>query len=126
MPVVRVVAAFLTAEVLLIGSAIAWVAIWSHFLHADTTQEQAEAYAQIASPWVSLVMGMPVFAGLGAALMRWGDWREVLGMVAVWMVVDIAILFGMADDPVKTFWLFLPNAITKAGAAAAVVWWLRG
>lgn len=62
-----VAGSFVLAEVALIGAAFAWVAIYSHALNPGQPFAVYQAHAQVAGPWVSILMGMPVFFALG----RW-------------------------------------------------------
>jgi hypothetical protein len=57
----------LAALATLVAAAFGWVAVWSHLLHADTTQAQAEAHARLASPIVAVALAAPVYYAAG----RW-------------------------------------------------------
>lgn len=62
-------AAFL-AEVVLIGAAFGWVALYSHVIAPGQPVAEYQAYAMRASPWVSIVVGLPLFFLLARALAR--------------------------------------------------------
>lgn len=54
-------AGVLIAEIIMIAAAFAWVAIYSHLIHPGEALSFYQQYAALASPWVSLVVGVPTF-----------------------------------------------------------------
>ena len=49
------------AEIIMITAAFTWVAIYSHLIHPGEAPSFYQQYAALASPWVSLVVGVPTF-----------------------------------------------------------------
>ena len=63
-------AGFVLIELTLIGAAFGWVAIYSHLLAPGRSLASYQAHAQVASPIVSVIAGVPVFWGAGRILLR--------------------------------------------------------
>ncbi len=55
------------AEAVLIGSAFGWVAIYSYAINPGQQLAVYEQHAVSSGPWVSIVMGVPIFYAAG----RW-------------------------------------------------------
>jgi hypothetical protein len=45
----------------LVAASFGWVFVWSTFLHANTTDAEAQAYARVASPVVAIVLAGPLY-----------------------------------------------------------------
>lgn len=83
------------AEVAVIAAAFAWVTVYSYLIRPGLTLSDYEAYAEQASPWVSVIAGLPVFF-LAA---RWAGGREpnsalptAVALFGIYLVGDLAIL----------------------------------
>ena len=86
----RALGGALLAEGLLIGSAFAWVAIYSYWLNPGQPLAVYEQYAQVSSPWVSILAGIPIFYALSRWLAR--NWPTALALFILVMVVDMLLL----------------------------------
>jgi hypothetical protein len=117
--VLVVVALTFAADLLLVGAAFLWVAIWSHLLHPGLDAAAYQAYAAVASPWVSVFAGVPLFyVGAKAAARRWGG-STVAGVVGLYIAVDVMIVAVFADDPFYGFVMSASSFATKIAAAWA-------
>lgn len=105
------------AEVALIGAAVAWVAIYSHVLNPGQPLAAYQAHAQLAGPWVSIAMGMPVFFALGRWLLV--DKTSAWALYGLYLALDIAVLVGMSGRAMPLPWLLVAlSYLTKLGALA--------
>lgn len=79
----------LAAELLLVAAAFLWVAIYSHLIAPGQEVNAYRQYAQIASPWVSLIVGVPLFYILG----RWLKSRRASALLfGLYLAFDVALL----------------------------------
>jgi hypothetical protein len=120
----RVLLGFLIAEVVLIAAAFAWVAVYSYFINTGHPNEFYEAYAQRSSPWVSLVVGIPVFFLVGRWVARKSPGAEIVSAVALFgicFLLDCALMLA-GDNPALTP-LFL--AINYPAKLLACYWGAR-
>ncbi len=79
----------LAAEVLLVAAAFLWVAIYSHLIAPDQEVSAYRQYAQVASPWVSVIVGVPLFYFLG----RWlKSHRTAALLFGLYLAFDVALL----------------------------------
>lgn len=84
----------LLAEVALIAAAFAWVAIYSYLLQPGQSSAVYQEYAQTASPYVSLLLGIPVFY----LVCRWiGSRRPAQAMAAA---IGIFLLYCLIEAPI--------------------------
>ena len=95
----------LVAEVVLIASAVAWVAIYSHLLHPGESLAFYQRYATSASPWVSVVMGVPVFY----LISRWIGSRSpakafstAMALFGFYLLLDLPLTLLGGDNPTIT------------------------
>lgn len=112
----RLAGALVLAEILLIGAAIAWVAIYSHALNPGQALAVYQAHAQASGPWVSISVGLPLFWALG----RWLGWREGRVLLGLYLALDAALLLAFA--PAAPPWLLV--LLSYASKSAAL--WLGG
>ena len=106
----------LLALVVLVAAAFAWVAIYSYLLHPGESPAFYQQYAIRASPWVSLVMGFPVFY----LVCRWigsrspsRAWPTAMGIFAIYLLLDLPLnLFG-GDNPTITPLFLAVNYLLK-------------
>lgn len=87
----------LSCEVVLIAGAFAWVAIYSHILHPGEAMDHYQQYAMKASPWVSLILGIPVFY----AASRWIGSPTSLALFGLYFLMDTSVLLlaGLGSIP---------------------------
>lgn len=114
-----VVGALLLAEAVLIGAAFAWVAIYSHLLNPGQPIAVYQAHAQASGPWVSILVGMPLFAAIGCRLPGppSGGWA----FIAAYLVLDAAVLLAAAGSGAA-----LPIGLVVASYASKVLALLAG
>lgn len=115
------VAAALVAEVVLIGAAFGWVAFYSHVVSPGQSLQAYQAHAQVASPWVSIVVGVPLFHALARRVLR--DAPTTWAAFGLYLVLDLALLAAALAAGGR-----LPVALalaSYASKAAACAWGLR-
>ena len=105
-----VLAAALLAEVLLVASAFAWVAFYSHVLNTGHDVAFYRAYAQVSSPFVSLTLGLPVFYIVCRFIAR-GP-ANAMAVFAVYCAIEIPILV-LADHSAIPAWFPFVNFPSK-------------
>ncbi len=115
----RVVGAILLAQVMLIAGAVAWVAIYSYLIAPGQPIAAYQAHAQVSGPWVSLVLGIPVFFGLARWLARHRPAAARASAIALgvgYLVVDLAILLAAAQGAIP-WGMVAANYVVKLTAA---------
>ena len=105
----------LAAESVLIAAAFAWVAIYSHFLHPGESLAFYQQYAQMASLWVSLFAGIPVFY----LACRWigsrtptRAWPTAITIFGIYFLMDAPFVL-LVDNPALTHWFAAINYPAK-------------
>jgi hypothetical protein len=100
MPWGTVLLAFLVTEVAMIASAFLWVFIYSVAIHSGGDDAFYQAYAQVASPVVAVVMAGPIFWAMGRFMRRLGEraWSVARAVVILNLVIDGAVVATMAQD----------------------------
>lgn len=112
-----VVGSLVLTEVVLIGATFAWVAIYSHAVNPGQPLAAYQAHAQVAGPWMSIVIGVPVFFALGRWLLvnRPSAWA----LYGLYVALDIAVLAAMSSQTMPLPWLLVAlSYLTKLGALA--------
>lgn len=106
----------LVAEVVLVAAAFAWVAIYSYLIHPGESSAFYQRYAMRASPWVSLVMGVPVFF----LICRWigsrspsRAWPTAMGLFGIYLLVDLPLALLGGDNPTVTPLYIASNYLVK-------------
>ena len=106
----------LAAVVVLIAAAFAWVAIYSYLLHPGESPAFYQQYAMSASPWVSLVMGFPVFY----LVCRWigsrspsRAWPTAMGLFGIYLLIDLPLTLLGGDNPTVTPLFLAVNFLLK-------------
>lgn len=91
---------FLATEVVMVASAILWVFIYSALINTGGDQAFYEAYAQVASPVVAVVVAGPVFFAMGRFLMRLGERARTvaIGVVVANLLVDFPLVIFSAEE----------------------------
>lgn len=92
----RAIAGALIAEITQIAAAFGWVAIYSYLINPGQPMSTYEAYAQVSSPWVSILAGAPIFYAASRWIAR--SRPTALALFAVFFVLDGALLVGMTED----------------------------
>lgn len=88
----KVLGGVLAAEVLLVAAAFLWVAIYSHLIAPGQDVSAYRQYAQVASPWVSVIVGVPLFYMLG----RWLKSRRAAALLfGLYLALDVALLASL-------------------------------
>ncbi|MBM4385598.1 MAG: hypothetical protein FJ091_19790 [Deltaproteobacteria bacterium] len=90
------IAGALALLAILVAASFAWVWLWSTFLHANTTEAEAQAYDRIASPIVAFVLAAPLYFAAGRWLRtRIGARapRTALALIGVDAALGVASLF---------------------------------
>lgn len=118
----------LVADVATIAAAFAWVFLYSYLVHPGETSAFYQRYAQVASPWVSLLAGPPIFY----LVCRWIGSRApararatAMAIFGLFVLVDVALLlFAGTPSPrllgfVAASWLLKLLACHLGGRSAA-------
>jgi len=99
----RVLAAIVIAQVTLIASAVGWVAIYSHLIEPGQPIAAYQRHAQASGPWVSLILGVPVFFALGRWLARHrpdAAWANAIALGVGYVVIDLTVLLAVAPGAI--------------------------
>jgi hypothetical protein len=118
--VLAVAAATAVLEVVMVGLAVAWVAVYSYGIAPGGDAAFYEEYAKRASPFVSLVAGIPVFGIFGALAGRRrgkSGARFALHATLLYAALDVALLALLAAEP--RIWAI--SAIATSMKIAAVI-----
>ncbi|MBP6840622.1 MAG: hypothetical protein KA190_25210 [Kofleriaceae bacterium] len=97
----RAVLGAVVAEATQIALAVAWVAVYSLVLAPGQPEAAYQAHAQASGPWVSILLGAPVFYAASRWIAR--DLRTALVLFVVFLGLDLALLVvvpGSSLDPV--------------------------
>ncbi|HKO55089.1 MAG TPA: hypothetical protein VJ276_04375 [Thermoanaerobaculia bacterium] len=88
----------LLAMVAQIAAAFGWVAFYSYLVHPGETPAFYQRYAEVASPWVSVVAGVPVFY----LICRWigsrfpaRAWPTAMALFGFYVLLDLALVLSM-------------------------------
>lgn len=109
--------AYIAAEVILVGAAVAWVAIYSHLINPGAPVALYREYAQQASPYVSLLLGPLVLV----PLCRWAGRRSgntmstALAVFGIWCAIDVPLML-LVPNPSITPWFAVANFASKLAA----------
>jgi Na+-driven multidrug efflux pump len=110
---VRVVLGMIALEVVMIGLAVLWVAIYSHLLAPGLTADEYGEYAKHSSPMVALVAGPPVFYAAGLVAARRGGARAArlaLASTISYVALDV-LLVALLGEGRAFAWLVLGIAV---------------
>lgn len=87
----------LVAMVAQIAAAFAWVALYSYLIHPGETPAFYQRYAEVASPWVSVVAGGPIFY----LICRWigsraraSAWPTAMALFGLYVLLDLTLVFA--------------------------------
>jgi len=110
----------LLAEVALVIAAFLWVAIYGYVLNPGQPQNVYEQHAQASGPWVSLIVGFPIFYFASRWIAR--SLPTALALFGVFLTVDGILLLLMGGQAaIAILWLIVLNFATKLLAC-----WLGG
>ncbi len=87
----------LLAEVATIAAAFAWVAFYSYLVHPGETPAFYQRYAEVASPWVSVLAGGPIFYGICRWIVsraRASAWPTAMALFGMFVILDLALVFA--------------------------------
>ena len=111
------VGALVVCEVLMVALAFGWVAIYSYFIHTGEDAGFYEAYAQVASPWVALLSGIPILWMAGRVIGRRLDEARArstaLAVMALWVTMEVVVLSIAAVDWSSMWVMWTANLVTK-------------
>lgn len=90
--------AFLLSLVFLVTCAYGWVFIYSQVVHTGGDAAYYEAYAQVASPVVAVVLSFPVFYYVGRHMRRFGGQAVLAAMAVAGINIIMDALVVMSVD----------------------------
>jgi len=107
----------LGSEVVMIVAAFAWVAIYSYLIHPGESAAFYQTYAIRASPWVAVVVGVPVFY----LACRWigarspsRAWPTAMAIFGIYLALDLPLtLSGGGENPTLTPGFLAANYLLK-------------
>src|SRR5215471_4069944 len=114
-----VIATAIGLEVALMISAFAWVAIYSYLIHPGEAANYYENYAQSASPWVSIVLGIPYWFLACRWVGQKAGSRAVAMCVWAWFItflIDFPLIF-LAEQKAYYLMMVAMSLSTKLLAA---------
>jgi hypothetical protein len=112
----RALVGVLIAEVVLVAAAFAWVAFYSYAVHRGESPEFYQRYAQHASPWVSLVLGFPVFyfaARWAGARTPATAWPTAMTLFGIFFLIELPLLLLAPENPVCSAPFLAANSLGK-------------
>lgn len=114
-----VVGTVVVLEVAMVISAFAWVAIYSYLIHPGEEPAYYENYAQIASPFVSVVLGIPYWFFACRWVGRKAGTRAVAMSLWAWfilLIIEVPLIF-VATPPDFNWSMVVISHSTKLLAA---------
>jgi hypothetical protein len=119
---VGVLGALLALEVVMVGLAVGFVAVYSHVLAPGQDRAAYEAYAQRAVPWFAVAASAPVFAAFALVCARRAGaaGRRYARTVTIAVVAFDAVFCAATPDVPPAAWgiLALASALKCAGLLA--------
>ena len=93
-------AAFLVTELAMIACAYAWVFFYSVFVNSSADEAFYQAYAELASPFVAVIVAFPIFYLMGRFMRRYKELARftALAVVVINLVIDSLIIILVAPD----------------------------
>jgi low temperature requirement protein LtrA len=82
-------------EIALVASAVAWVAIYSYLINPGHDSAYYQKYAELASPIVAVVVGIPYFLFACRWVGRKAGKRAVAASLCVWFIlflIDVLLI----------------------------------
>jgi hypothetical protein len=115
-----ILGAWLGAHVALIAASIVEVAVYSLVIAPGQPEAAYHAHAEQTAPWVSVVLGGPVFYGVGRLLLaktgaRWPAWAAW----GAYTALDFAVVLAVGGtSSIWAIWT-LSQSLKAAGVALA-------
>ncbi len=103
------------AEASVIAAAIAWVAVYSYAINPGQPVSAYQAHAQASSPWVSILVGVPVFYLISRYIAR--AVPTAIALFVIVLVVDAVILVASTPLTEIPAGLVLLSYTTKLAAS---------
>ncbi len=91
--VLVVIGAYLVAEIFLVACAFLWVFIYSMAIDTGGDNAYYEAYAQISSPVVAVVLAGPVFFAIGRFMRR--RWDQALKLAIATALINVLVAIAL-------------------------------
>lgn len=116
--VLAILGAWLVLEVVMVGLAVGWVAIYSHLIAPGHAVGHYEAYAQRVTPWVALSLSAPVFGAFGfLCARRRGRSGAAFALTVTWVLlaIDAAFIGMMAGTAADAWFVFAAAGVLKLG-----------
>ncbi len=88
-----VLGAYVTAEIFLVACAYLWVFIYSMFINTGGNNAYYEAYAQISSPVVAVLLAGPAFFVIGRFMRR--RWDQALKLAIATGLVNVIVAVAL-------------------------------
>ena len=101
---VRAICGAVIAEVLLVASAFAWVAVYSYVINPNQPLAVYEQHALDSGPWVSILAGVPLFYAVARWIAR--DRPTALAYCTIVLVFDAMVLiWAGSTGPGLPLWI---------------------
>lgn len=101
---VRAIGGAIIAEVLLVASAFAWVAVYSYLINPNQPLAVYEQHALDSGPWVSILAGVPLFYAVARWIAR--DRPTALAFCTIVLVFDaMVIMWAAGTGPGLPLWI---------------------
>ena len=101
---VRAIGGAVIAEVLLVASAFAWVAVYSYVINPNQPLAVYEQHALDSGPWVSILAGVPLFYAVARWIAR--DRPTALAFCTIVLVFDaIVLIWAGSTGPGLPLWI---------------------
>lgn len=88
------------AEVALIASSFGWVAIYSYLINPGQPLATYQQHAIASGPWVSIVMGMPIFYAAGRWIAKTIPTAWALCGIVIAFDASVLAISGTAGLPI--------------------------
>lgn len=106
----------LVAEVGQIVATFAWVALYSYLVHPGETAAYYQRHAQVAGPWVSLLVGTPIFY----LVCRWigsrvpsRAWPTAMALFGFFVLVDLPVIFSAGTPSLRILGFVVASYLLK-------------
>lgn len=111
----RAVFGTIVAEIAIVAAAFAWVAVYSYLINPGQPMATYEAYAVVASPWVSVIAGIPVFYLVSYFIARTSTTALVL--YALFLLIDLSLLWLVDTQATLPLLQIVLSHISKLAAS---------
>jgi hypothetical protein len=94
------------AEVAQVIAAVLWVAIYSYVLNPGQSMDVYEQHAQASGPWVSIIIGFPIFYFASRWIAR--SLPTALALFGVFLTLDLILILLMGGQSASAIlWLMI-------------------